>query len=255
MDSADKARLCSERIRPDFYFWETGNAPRHRLRFRAASDLDGIGCGWAKACGRRRTRCRQRFRTACAYDGAASINGGTITCAGKSTKLATRLLPAGKPVEINRTISLAAVDGTSADWETVPGLGSRASALRSKLDLSSAADVSSRQPLTYDFQTSTATDAKLKIVAIPSHPLTSANGSKLAIRLDGGPVQVLDFETFGRSEEWKQNVLTNTAARTLPLSQLPGGKHRLEVFAVDPGFLLDRIDVKLDGAPDTYGAP
>jgi hypothetical protein len=24
---------------------------------------------------------------------------------------------------------------------------------------------------------------------------------------------------------------------------------------MDPGFLLDRIDVRLDGAPDYYGAP
>lgn len=160
-----------------------------------------------------------------------------------------------KAVGANRTLSLMAASRSNADWDIVPGLGSRGAALRSRLDLTTTNDTTSRQPLGYDFETGAVTDARLKIVAIPAHPLTSANGLKLAVRLDGGPVQILDFETFGRSEEWKQNVLSNTAVRVLPVSQLPGGKHRLDVYALDPGFLLDRIDVKLDGAPDTYGAP
>ncbi|MFG6443289.1 glycosyl hydrolase 115 family protein [Roseateles sp. LKC17W] len=63
------------------------------------------------------------------------------------------------------------------------------------------------------------------------------------------------FETFGRSDEWKQNVLSNSAVRDLRLSQLKAGAHRVEVYALDPGFVLDRLDLRLDGAPDLYGAP
>lgn len=92
-------------------------------------------------------------------------------------------------------------------------------------------------------------------MALPVHPLTSLNRLRLAVRLDGGALQVLDFETFGRSEEWKRNVLSNTAVRTLALSQLPEGEYTLDVYALDPGFILDRIDVLLDGAADLYGAP
>lgn len=155
----------------------------------------------------------------------------------------------------SRTISLTAADSASDNWQIVPGLGSRGTAVRSRLDLATTNDTAGRQPLSYAFETGVTTDTRLKIVAIPVHPLTSANGMKLAIRLDGGPVQSLDFETFGRSEEWKQNVLSNTAVRTLSLNQFPAGKHTLEVYALDPGFLLDRVDVKPDGASDTYGAP
>jgi hypothetical protein len=68
-------------------------------------------------------------------------------------------------------------------------------------------------------------------------------------------VQTVDFRTFGRSEEWKQNVLTNTAVRSIQVHQLARGAHRLRIYALDPGFVLDRIDVRLDGAPDYYGAP
>lgn len=41
------------------------------------------------------------------------------------------------------------------------------------------------------------------------------------------------------------------ALRIIALPQLSPGQHRLRVYALDPGFLLDR----LDGAPDLYGAP
>jgi hypothetical protein len=168
---------------------------------------------------------------------------------------APRRQSANAKAAANRTISLTAASQVNADWEIVPGLGSRGGALRSGLGLATMSDATGHQPLVYDFNTGATADAKLKIVAVPAHPLTSANGLKLAVRLDGGPVQMLDFETFGRSEEWKQNVLTNTAVRTLPLSQFAGGKHQLEIYALDPGFLLDRIDLQVDGAPDTYGAP
>jgi hypothetical protein len=36
---------------------------------------------------------------------------------------------------------------------------------------------------------------------------------------------------------------------------LKAGAHRIEVYALDPGFVLDRLDLRLDGAPDFYGAP
>jgi hypothetical protein len=189
------------------------------------------------------------------YDGASAISGGAIACAGKTLKLNARLLPSdGKSVERNRTLSLSAIRSVSGDWEIVPGLGSRGAALRARLDLPTPS-AGGRQPLSYTFDTSYVTDTTLEIVAIPAHPLTSANGMKLAVSLDGGPVQVLDFETFGRSEEWKQTVLTNSAVRTLTMPQLPTGKHQLEIYAHDPGFLLDRIDIRPDGAPDYYGAP
>lgn len=159
------------------------------------------------------------------------------------------------PIATDRIVSLAVTGAAAADWEVVPGLGSRGAALRAKLDLPSRADAAGVIPLDYRFDVSASGDAELRIVAIPVHPLTSKNGLRIAVQLDTGPVQLLDFRTFGRSEEWKQNVLTNSAVRSIPLRQLAKGTHRLRIHALDPGFILDRIDVRLDGAPDYYGAP
>jgi hypothetical protein len=160
---------------------------------------------------------------------------------------------APEAVARNRIIALtpgdAPLDGTTV-WERVPGLGSRGVALRSRLDMTAPGP-----PIALTFRNRDMTDAELRIVALPVHPLTSATGLTIGVQIDDGAVETIDFATHGRSDEWKQNVLSNTAVRTIRLPQLAAGAHRVRLHARDPGFVLDRIDVRLDGAPDYYGAP
>lgn len=194
------------------------------------------------------------------YQGDPAARFGTVRCGKEDLPITGRLVvpaDAKGPVELDHTTSLTAAEpiAPSRDWELVPGLGSRQKAMRSRLELATRRAPGDAEPLRYSFSTKEKTDAQLRIVALPVHPLTSANGVKLALRIDGGPLQTFDFETHGRSEEWKQNVLSNRAQRFLALPQLPAGSHLLEVFALDPGFLLDRIDVRLNGAAEPYGAP
>ena len=80
-------------------------------------------------------------------------------------------------------------------------------------------------------------------------------GVRIAVSLDGGPLQIFDYATIGRSDEWRENVLSNTAVRSLPFKLLQPGPHVLKVHALDPGVVLDRIEIELDGAPKHYGAP
>lgn len=197
---------------------------------------------------------------AMSYDAVGTPKFGVLECGGKRFEIAGRFVPStdrAAPVEIDRTISLTAASTltVSSDWEKVVGLGSRQVAIRSRLDLPSRTKSDDAPPLIYAFETGEATDAELRIVALPVHPVTSTNGLRLAVQLDDQPVQIMDFETHGRSEEWKQNVLSNMAQRRIAIPRLAKGAHRLQIRALDPGFLLDRIDVRLDGAPDIYGAP
>lgn len=200
-------------------------------------------------------------RITISYDGQAAAPAfGTVSCAGRQIPVAGRVVTAAgpdAPVEINRTIALIrpAGDGPSPDWEWVEGLGSSGRTLRSRLSLPSRDDAAAAAPLEYRFDTGTVSDAVLHVVGLPVHPLTSANGLRLSVQVDDQPAMLLDFETYGRSEEWKRNVLSNSARRTIPLPQLAAGAHRIRVHALDPGFLLDRMELRLDGAPDRYGAP
>ncbi|MBD8548559.1 glycosyl hydrolase 115 family protein [Sphingomonas sp. CFBP 8760] len=195
------------------------------------------------------------------YDGKGPVGSATVRCEGSSYPVTPRLLPAatdGAPVTYQRIVSLAATDADGllpTDWEPVPGLGSRGTALRSRLTLSSIKPDAARDPLRYSFTTGAEADADLRIVALPVHPLTSETRLRIGVRVDDGVMQILDYETHGRSEEWKRNVLSNSAVRSLRLATLAPGRHHLRLYALDPGFLLDRIDLRLEGAPDHYGAP
>ncbi|MET0267695.1 MAG: glycosyl hydrolase 115 family protein [Duganella sp.] len=161
---------------------------------------------------------------------------------------------------VNKVVvtSLAATSAApNPAWEIVPELGSKGGSLRSRLSLPSVAD---GQPpnalaLTWNFEQKQAGGARIKLVAAPVHPLTASNSLRIGVRIDDGPLEVLDFRTFGRSDEWKQNVLSNSAVRMLVRPQLEVGRHTISVYALDPGFILDRVDIVPDGAPDYYGAP
>ena len=131
------------------------------------------------------------------------------------------------------------------------GAALRSSLALPSVEVSRAAEVA---PLMIEFQTDSAGPVGVNIVALPTHPLTSENQLRLGYSIDDGPLGILDFRTHGRSDEWKLNVLSNTAVRSLPSRRFAPGKHRLRVYAMDPGFILDRVDIIPDGAARYYGA-
>ncbi|KQM31765.1 glycosyl hydrolase 115 family protein [Sphingomonas sp. Leaf10] len=192
-----------------------------------------------------------RARIILTHDGSGS-GGANVTCGGRTLDLPIRIAnPAsGTPPVINRIVTLPPASAASPDWERVPGF---AATLRSRLTFSSGKATAT--PLTYRFDTDAAGHAEIRVILLPTHSLTAGQQLRLKIRVDGGPLETLDYATFGRSDEWKRNMLGNTAVRSLTFPQLAAGRHRIELFADAPGLLLDRIEVRLDGAPPYYGTP
>jgi hypothetical protein len=161
------------------------------------------------------------------------------------------------PSEDQREVAIpVAAAAANPAWDVIPELGSQGASLRSKLDLSSLdpSQAETAPPLTYRFATSSALPGRVRIVLLPTHPPIPANGLRLGVSLDGGPVRVLDFATRGRSDEWRKNVLSNTAIRQIEVPEMAPGTHTLRLYALDPGIVLDRIEVALDGAVPHYGA-
>lgn len=156
-----------------------------------------------------------------------------------------------------RVVSIAATAAAPhAWWELVPGLGSKGASLRVRLDAPvKSSDYAATRALELPFTVPQTGAARIKLVAVPVHPLTSEHRLRIGVAIDDGAVEVVDFQTVGRSDEWKENVLANRAVRTLYRPQLASGGHTVRVYAMDPGFILDRVDVVPDGAPDFYGTP
>jgi hypothetical protein len=164
-------------------------------------------------------------------------------------------------LEADRIVSIYAThaDTLSAGWEVLDGLGHTGASLRARLDLDSIdpaneAAVSRAPSATYRFATTTTDDrVALSAIALPTFPITSENGVRIAVSIDGGPLHLLDFFAPEFSEAWRQHVLTNKAIEKMTDLRLAPGAHTLTVYALDPGVTLDRFEVAFTGAPRAYG--
>ena len=105
----------------------------------------------------------------------------------------------------------------------------------------------------YDFYSFTAAAPEITIFSLPTHPLNNNFSMRYAISVDNGPMHVVDFKTYGRSEAWKQNVLSNRAQRKIKMQYLNKGKHTLKIYAIDPGVTVDEIRIDLGGLKKAYG--
>lgn len=80
---------------------------------------------------------------------------------------------------------------------------------------------------------------------VPTHPV---NGKKLRyqIKVDNDEFQTVEYQTRGRSEEWKQNVLRNQAIRTTRHTLQAGKKHSITIKAIDEGVIVDQVRIVED---------
>lgn len=174
---------------------------------------------------------------------------------------------ANEYIENNGYVSLFAADYTrkqnkkgSCSWALVSGLGYTGTTLQAlPISINSGSLVTDpaiikrdHSAVEYDFNTFTATKPEVHIFTLPTHPLNNNCSMRYAVSVDGGALTVVDFKTMGRSEEWKNNVLSNRAERTVQLPFLEKGRHTLKIYCVDPGVMLDEIRIDLGGLIKSY---
>ncbi|MDP4278618.1 MAG: hypothetical protein Q8914_13415, partial [Bacteroidota bacterium] len=96
---------------------------------------------------------------------------------------------------------------------------------------------------TYSFETVTNGSARLGIYSLPDH---AADGGDIRYQvvLDKMDSVVMNTRTFGRSMEWKENVLRNQAVRWIPVSLLKPGLHTLTITALDDDVVLDQLQIQ-----------
>lgn len=142
-------------------------------------------------------------------------------------------------------------------WAVVEELGHSGDALMSlPLDVKPIGEkevsVGGAPVVEYDFFTFTNAAPTVTVSTLPTHSVSSDYSLRYGISIDDGPVEIVDFRVFGRSEEWKQNVLQNRADREIKYQQINAGKHTLKIYQIDPGVILDRITIDLGGLKKAY---
>lgn len=158
-------------------------------------------------------------------------------------------------------ISIPAYDFSSTQsapaqqWRVTEGPGHSGNTLLASGDPYTAQEFSPEKSawVQYDFYTHTERPGTLFMHTIPTHPLTKTTGMRYAVSIDGAAPVVLNFKTVGRSEEWKQNVLRNSAVKKLVLPPLKKGQHSVKIYMIDAGVFLDRIELIFKDGLKGYG--
>lgn len=103
-----------------------------------------------------------------------------------------------------------------------------------------AAEIRKGDALTFSFGNLKTDSVEVDIRLLPNHPV---HGDKLrfSVSLDGAEPEVIAYETKGRSEEWKENVLRNQAIRKIVLPVSGRKSHQLVIKALDEGVILDQV--------------
>lgn len=81
----------------------------------------------------------------------------------------------------------------------------------------------------------------IELHLLPAHPTVDSRIA-VSLKVQGGEAHDVEYQTYDRSEEWKQNVLRNQAIRTVTLPVKPGSrKTDVELTALTHGVVVDEI--------------
>lgn len=151
-------------------------------------------------------------------------------------------------------------DGAKADWNTFEGVGYSGKVAvtlpRSVNSQVTISEIKKNSPvLEYDFYAFNFGEANINVQAIPTHAPFKNRGVRCAVAIDDAEPVIIDFQTFGRSDAWKQNVLKNASVQSAKQIVNKAGKHTLKIWMVDSGVMIDQILIDLGGWKNSYTFP
>ncbi len=145
-----------------------------------------------------------------------------------------------------------------SDWEIIDGIGYSGKVVAA-LPLTGAAQtdaiIGNSPALEYDFYTFNFGKADVFLQAVPTHAVHEGKGVRCAVSIDDANPVIVDFQTFGRSDEWKENVLKNASVQSAKQIVNKAGKHTLKLWMLDPGVMVDQILIDLGGWKKSYAFP
>ena len=96
--------------------------------------------------------------------------------------------------------------------------------------------------LTCPFTVEREADYVITVALIPTHPLDGGD-LRFSVAVDDSQPAVFSLKEPFRSEQWKLNVLSGQARRSLTL-RIPAGPHQLTVRALDDHIVVDQIFIE-----------
>lgn len=147
----------------------------------------------------------------------------------------------------------------NAGWRVIEGLGPQGHALgvlpqRDTPTQRTSRDIAAHCPFAeYAVERGLGAVVKLTIEALPTHRLTPAHDTVVAVSVgDSDPVLVHFDEGVDDEADltWQRNVLRSTMLGTVEL-RVPTGPYKLKLWAADPAVVIHRITLEPSGGSDS----
>jgi len=168
-------------------------------------------------------------------------------------------------IETNGVVSIEAehytdkIDQGGAGWEVIPGLGRTGDAVAvfptTAASLEPAQLMTDAPRLDYRVHLSTAGEITAIVNLLPTQPILTGNGLRLAVALDDQLPQLVTAGVEVGSPEWSQSVLNEVLAVSTRLRVPAAGAHVLKIYMVDPGVVVDKIVIDCGGLKPGYLGP
>jgi hypothetical protein len=163
-------------------------------------------------------------------------------------------------VESDGYVAIEAADTTGRGrdglehWEELPGYGETRSGMTIfpvtvDSNMNSAADLEYRMYL-YDEGT-----FAMQATLAPSLNFVPGRGLRFAVSVDDGPRTAVDALQHNTQKDWETAVSDGVKKIVLPLSIPKAGYHTLKIWAVDPGVVVERLEVSHGPLRPSYLGP
>ncbi|MCP4454674.1 MAG: hypothetical protein GY809_24710, partial [Planctomycetes bacterium] len=144
------------------------------------------------------------------------------------------------------------VDKAPAAWHVLEGLGRTGDSVTvlptTIPSVVSVEDILRQSPvLEYDLVTFTEGEAAVQFNCVPCNAINADYGVRVAVSVDDGdPIM---------ASRTRRDVLDNLMTLKAKVDMPQQGAHRLKVWMVDPGVVIDKIIVDFGGVKDSYLGP
>jgi hypothetical protein len=149
----------------------------------------------------------------------------------------------------------AFISGTDANWRKITGLGYNGEAVAifpATVPVRATPDaILAESPcLQFKLWLRETNDWKVTVRSLPTFSVETGKPQRYAIAFDDAPPQIISLPASmsERDRQWQENVLRNAALTSSQHTLDATGLHTLKLWMVDPGIVIDTIEVEGQGA-------
>ena len=141
-------------------------------------------------------------------------------------------------------------------WQKIPEHGRNLSSMSvyPRAD-TSFNDVKTAPYLEYNIHFFSKGTFSIDTIFAPTWPFAPGRGLRYAIAIDDEPAQTIDIVSDMSNDAWEESVRSEMRKLTSKHDVKTAGEHKLRIYAIDPGVVLERIEINTGGLLPSYLGP